>query len=406
MVKLSGIILLPWYLRLMSQEEFGLYGYLFSMVAYLSTLVNGGFYLVQSKLYLEYPEKERGKVLFTLNFLLFCIFLVVSIIMLISNLDRTLFQLLFKHPFDYSLFRLPLLTGVFVTVFGMMITYYFLASRSIKKLQVYNILRSALIHTVVLSLLYWSPVENGAYIRVSGSYYTELVLVVSFMFIFSRSMTFQWSGKIARESTSLVLPISLYAFFSLIIFTCDRFFIEHYGTLNDLAIYNLAWVLAGVIPFISNSVHSIWLPELLSIKDSKALGARIKSMAIKLVLGFGLISLLTIGVVKLLIVFSVIDNKYKDVVPVLPIVLIGSMILSIFQLVFNFLLSISKTVILVYISLAVALLGVLVTRFLVAKWGFYGAATSMVIMNLGLLIPSALYSLSYYKKNSLSSVDL
>lgn len=386
----------------MSQEEFGLYGYLFSMVSYLSTLVNGGFYLVQSKLYLKYREEERGRVLFTINLLLLCIFLVISGFLLISNLDRDFFQFLFRNPFDYSLFRMPLLTGVFTTVFALMITYYFLTSRSIKKLQTYNILRSVLIHSVVLGLLYWSPSKDGAYIRLAGSYYTELILVVTFLFIFSRSMTFQWSGEIAKESILLVLPISFYAFFSLIIFTCDRFFIERYGNLKDLAIYNLAWVLAGVIPFISNSVHSIWLPELLSIKDPKALWIRAKSMTIKLVLGFGIISLMTIVLVKLLIVFSIIDIKYKEVIPVLPIVLIGSMILSVFQLVFNFLLSISKTEILVYIGLSVAVLGVLITRFLVAEWGVYGAAVSMVLMNLGLLIPSTLYALRYYKKTSLS----
>jgi O-antigen/teichoic acid export membrane protein len=150
LVKVSGLILLPVYLQLMDQNEFGLYGYLVAMVAYLATILNGGFYLVQSKLYFEYPESQRGQVLFTLNSLLFGFMLLIVILWIALNLDAILVKRLFNHPIDFSLFRVPLVVGVFTTAFGLMVSQYLLASGSIKKLQIFNILRSFLIHVIVL----------------------------------------------------------------------------------------------------------------------------------------------------------------------------------------------------------------------------------------------------------------
>lgn len=384
----------------MSQEEFGLYGYLVAMVSYLALLMNGGFYLVQSKLYLQYPEDERGDVLYTLNVILGFILLIVLLSLALSNLDQSFFLLLFKHPFDYSLFRLPLLMGVFATAFQFMITYYFLASGSIKKLQLFNILRIVAVHSIVLGLLYTLATSHTAYIRVTGAYFVEFILVVIFMISMVQSMTKKWRWTIVRESLALAFPITVYIAFSLVIFMSDRFFIERLGSMKDLAIYNLAWVLAGAIPFISNSIHSIWLPELLKEKDHKLVGKKARAMGLNLIVGFAIVSIGIIILVKMLLQFSIIDEKYEEVIPVLPIVLIGSTLLSLFQIVFNYLLSISRIRVLVYISFIVAIGGVWITQLLVLKWGVYGAALSMVIMNLGLLIPSLMYSVYFYKKHT------
>lgn len=383
----------------MTQEEFGLYGYLIAMVAYLATLLNGGLYLVQSKLYFEYIEPERGQVLYTLNILLFVALSFVLALLVLFDFDKIFFHVLFKHPINYSLFRIPILVGVFVTAFGYMITYYFLASGSIKKLQLFNILRTVVVHASVLGLLYTLPDVDSSFLRISVSYFTELILVIIFIVIIYKSMMRIFNWAIVKRAILLASPIALYSLFSLIIFTCDRFFIERLGSMKDLAIYNLAWVLAGVIPFISNSIHGIWLPELLKEKNSKILWRKARFMGIKLLIGFTLISFCIVILVKILLAFSIISNKYEAVVPILPIILVGSMMLSLFQLVFNYLLSVSKIFILVYISIVVALLGIWITPFLVSAWGVYGAAISMVIMNLGLLTLGILYGIYYYKKH-------
>lgn len=399
-VKVSGIVLLPIYLKLMSQEEFGLYGYLIAMVVYLGSFLNGGLYLIQSKMYFEYAGAERAKLISTLNILLFLLLILCGAILVIFDFDNSLFLLLFNHPFDYRLFRIPLLTGILSTAFSLMVTHYLLASRAINSLQVFNIARTVLIHTSALSFLYFLPNVEGSFIRVSASYYTELFILICFVALSYKSFTIQFSFAIAKRAITYAVPITVYVFFSLIIFISDRYFIEQLCSRKDLAIYNLALVLAGVIPFISNSAHSIWLPELLQETDSRRLAKKARAMALKLFIGFSIVSVLIIATVKCLLAVSIIEDKYEQVIPILPFILLGSMLLSIFQLTFNYMLSISKIWILVCISICVCLLAIWIPRVLVANWGVNGAGASMVILNLFLLVPSTVYCINFYRQQS------
>src|SRR6188768_2676173 len=71
LVKVSGIVLLPVYLLLMTQEEYGLYGYLLSIILTFSIILNFGLYIPLSKFYHDYQDTEkRGKLLFTISLLL------------------------------------------------------------------------------------------------------------------------------------------------------------------------------------------------------------------------------------------------------------------------------------------------------------------------------------------------
>src|SRR5579864_8594469 len=67
LVKLAGVILLPVYLRLMTQDEYGLYGYLLSIIFTFSVVLNFGLYIPISKFYHDFEsEEDRGHLLFTI----------------------------------------------------------------------------------------------------------------------------------------------------------------------------------------------------------------------------------------------------------------------------------------------------------------------------------------------------
>ena len=215
-----------------------------------------------------------------------------------------------------------------------------------------------------------------------------------------RHSDLKFDVAIAKRAIWLVAPISLHTIFSLIIFMSDRYYIEQIGTMKDLAIYNLAWTISGIIPFISNSAHNIWLPDLLREKDGGKIWIKAKSMALKLILGFTTIAIGTIFLVKILLVFSIIDHKYDQVVPVLPLVLFAAIILSFFQLTFNYLLTMSKIHVIVMIGFLTAIASVFITKKLVLIWGVYGAAISMVILNLMLLLPSLFFAYHFFKKST------
>ena len=71
LVKLSGFILLPVYLRLMTQDEYGLYNYLLSIILTFSLVLYFGLYIAISKFYHDSQDhRHRGNLLFTIYVLL------------------------------------------------------------------------------------------------------------------------------------------------------------------------------------------------------------------------------------------------------------------------------------------------------------------------------------------------
>lgn len=395
LVKISGIILLPIYLQLMSPDDFGLFGYLTALVGYLATAVSGGLFVVQSKLYFEHRDRPQN-VFYTLNSLLLIFVGLIFVVIVVFDVDQKLFFLFFRHPISFSEFRWPFLVGVLGSVFSFMLVNYYLASQQIKRLQLFNLLRIALIHVVAIILLMLLRSQNGALIRLASTSVIEVILLVCFgalLFKSSEKLTFNWA--IAKRGFLLVYPIALYTVFSLVIFLSDRFCLERFGTRQDLAVYNLAWTLAGVIPFVSNSLHNIWMPQLLQEKSNAALLAKSKKMALKLIMGFSIVAVLIWSLTKFLLVFGVFRQEYNDVISVLPFVLCGVIFLSLFQLNFNYLVGISRFKVFMWVGVAVGLLSVIIAPFLVKKSGVMGASISMMAMNFSLLAGSLGFTIFY-----------
>jgi len=88
LVKASGIILLPLYLKLMTQDEFGLYNYLLSIIGLLGGLMYFGLHISQSKIYFDKPDVDfQGSAVFTIHTLLFLLILVFYSLFIFFKLD-------------------------------------------------------------------------------------------------------------------------------------------------------------------------------------------------------------------------------------------------------------------------------------------------------------------------------
>src|ERR1041384_545764 len=97
LVRVSGFILLPIYLRLMTQEEYGIFNYLQSIISTFSLVLNFGLYVSQSKLYHDFTHsRERGQLLFSIHLFLFGILLAFLLPAYFFKLDYQVVSILFK----------------------------------------------------------------------------------------------------------------------------------------------------------------------------------------------------------------------------------------------------------------------------------------------------------------------
>src|SRR3989339_1052861 len=322
LVKLSSFILLPVYLKLMTQEAFGLYTYLLAIISSFSLVMNFGLYVAQSKLYQDFhEEEERGSLLYTINVMLLSFLSISLVVTYFTGFDYHVVALLFKNKIDYGSYRNSVFLAITVSVYSFMLFNYFLTSQSIKHVQLYNFLRLIFVNGIVISLLYLYKADS-VMVRLKFTYLVELSFLFVFGPLYIKAMRTKFNKQLARKSLTLALPVMLSAELGLVLNFSDRFFLEKYGTFKDLAVYNVGYVLAGIIPMMFMTFQNIWLPHFFKEKNLQANKEKTFGVIIKIAVFFSLLSLLIIIAFKLLLIFQIIDMRYGNVLYLLPILLV------------------------------------------------------------------------------------
>ncbi|MGZ5133822.1 MAG: lipopolysaccharide biosynthesis protein [Flavitalea sp.] len=381
--KVSGIILLPVYLRLMTQEEYGLYSYLVSIVLTFSLVLNFGLYIPFSKFYHDMKQPDKiGKLLFTTYSLLFGILIFIMFGIYFFKLDFEIVKILFKNPLNYSHYRLGIMLAIIVTVLNFMLTNYFFTSERIQPLKKYNIARIVLINVVTLGLLYIFSHSDKVKVRLESTYIVELILLIIFSaFVYKEIRpTFDW--KLATDSLKLGAPVMLSAIFGIVINFSDKFFLEKFGNYTDLSNYYLAVSCSAVIPMIFASVQNAWLPSFLKEKDIAKNYSRTKKMVVKLLLLFSGLSIAMVIFVQILLYTRIIPMKYQEVIYILPILLVSQIIAALVPLYTNYLIYFEKTYIVSITGFFICFVIFGASKLLIPKFGVYGAAVVSVLSNL------------------------
>jgi O-antigen/teichoic acid export membrane protein len=223
-------------------------------------------------------------------------------------------------------------------------------------------------------------------VRLKFTYLLEL----SFLFVFGPIYIKAWRRKfnktLAKKSLTLAVPVMLSAVLGLVLNFSDKFFLEKYGNFKDLAVYNLGFALAGIIPMMFMTFQNIWLPHFFKEKNLQLNKEKTFKIIIKIAVFFFLLSLLIILAFKLLLIFHIIDMKYGRVLYLLPILLLTQIFSAVTPLYSNYIVFFEKTFIALFIGVPLAVGSIFLNLWLIPKYGLYGAAFSSFLINLSYLI--------------------
>jgi O-antigen/teichoic acid export membrane protein len=398
LIKASSFILLPVYLKLMTQSEFGLFNYLISIVVFFSQILNFGLFIAQSKIYHELDEAQKAPFIFTIQMTLLILLVPSILIIYLFHFDYFVITLLFKTPIDYDAFRFPILLAVIASVYSFMLYNYFLTAEKIKHVQRYNIIRLVLLNVVVLLALYFF--KNKVNARLITTYIIELVLVICFFYYLIIEMKPQFNKSQMYRSIKIGFPVMSVAICGVVINFGDKFLLEKHGGFVDLSIYYLAFSIASFIPLLFNTFQNIWLPIFLKEKDLKKNLALTKKMFFTLAGVYIILSVFVIILIKFALLYSFIDLKYNKVLLILPIILISLIIDSLTHLCINYVTFFEQTYILPIFSTFVGVVSIISNVFFIKFYGLYGAACSSLIINiLGFLMFYFLLKYNLYKIN-------
>jgi O-antigen/teichoic acid export membrane protein len=346
-------------------------------------------YAGQSKYYHDSEDKEqRGRVIFTINSLVFGLLLITILSVYIFGFDHIIFSFLLKPEVNYAKYKYPLLFTIVVSVLYFMLNNFFLTSEKITKVQIYNILRLFLLNGVVILLLNILHIDT-VFLRLSANFLIETILYSFFVIYLIREMRFKFDFRIAKKSFILGLPLVINGIIGILVNFGDKYFLQRFGTLVDLSLYYLAFSFASIIQFLYATFQNIWLPLLLKEKDINKCISLSKKVSGKLLMGFIGISLLIIIGVYFLLLLKIIPDKYYEVLKILPILLIAQIFVVFTSFVGNFLIYLGKTSYIVYIGLIVGGVSIFFNVILIPRYHIYGAATVSLFINL-------LYFISYF----------
>jgi len=383
LVKISGIVLLPVYLRLMTQEEYGLYGYLLSIIMTFSMVLNFGLYIPLIKFYHDYQETEkRGKLLFTISLLLVIMLTCVILPVYTFGWDHELIKILFKNPVNYKEYRGAVLVALIVSVLSFMLTTFFFTSEKLKHLKRYNILRIICINVITIFFLYFFRNTNNVRIRLQTTYIIELILFLVFFYYNIKEIQFKFSKKMAITGLKLALPVMVSAIFSIGINFSDKFFLEKYSSFTDLSYYYLAVSLASAIPLIFASLQNAWLPLFLKEKDIQKNIETTSKLMRRLVIGFLVLSVLIIVFFKIILELGIIQSKYSATIGILPLLLLSQIVSSLVSLHTNYLIYFERTHIVSITGFILCIISVGLSLLLIPRYKVYGAVTVSLISNI------------------------
>ncbi len=385
LVKGGMFFFYPIYIRLMTVDEYGVYGYLINIIAVFALALNFGIYLAQSKQYHDIEESQRGSYIFSINLFLAIAVSAALALVFITHLDGAIVSILFKKPIDYAAYRPWIILGVVNSIYSLMVYNYFMTSEQIKYYQIQNVLKLIFVNIVVVTYLKLDDGDN-ILVRIKYNYIVETLILIPFLFLYLRKIQFSFNIKYVKEALYIGLPAMCSGIIGVFYSLADRKFIEQYRTHEELGVYTLGITLSGIIYLIFGAFQNSLLPFFFKEKDKMINYERIIRAAKKITLLLIVISVGMFSLTFFLIYFKVLKPEYGAILPVMPVMLLTQIIQSLSTLFANFYIYFNKNYYSIFLSIFSTVLNIVLCIMLIPSFGVFGAVTATFTVSVALCL--------------------
>lgn len=404
LVRGANFLLIPVFLQLMTRDEFGIYGYLYSFAMAMSLVFTLGFHASVPKLYADTKndKKAQGSMLFTLSLTLISTLIVLFSLISITGVDEVFFGLVNRNEevenFNYATYRVYLLVAMCSMVLSNLLTYYFVAAEKIKNIQAFNLIRFFLANGLALVMLYTAPSADAALLRLSTTYLVELALCGIFAIFLCKNFTLKFSLYYLRKGLKIGLPLSLVALMNAITNFGDKHFVMLYCGAAIVGVYNLASLLATIPVIVYQSFNFIWLPSFLQEKNLILLKKKTNKNGMRIFLLLVLLAVFIYVGAWVLLKLNIFPESYVLIMEILPPLLLAQIFASLNLFYFNYFTYFEKNYITILTSIVVNGLGYLLFSLTASHFGYLGVAYSLLIANFTLFLIYYFLSSFYIKK--------
>ncbi|MEM8908983.1 MAG: oligosaccharide flippase family protein [Bacteroidota bacterium] len=373
LAKGSTFLFLPIFLKLMSQEEFGLYTYLFFIVTSLANILKLGFGTAKSKLFYDFEGAQRGTMLFTVNSFVFSFFALLMVATWFFDLDIYLIGLLVEEEFNYQALRVYFLLYVFVQMVVGFLNVFFVISDNIRVFQWYNLVRILGMNLLAIGAMYYVS-TNQVLTRVKYEVIISLLIMIPLYFKYFSAFKIQFDFSILKRALVIGLPMMASVAVTAIYTLSDKFFLQKFAGFDTLAVYNLAIFLTTPFALVFTSFHILWVPVFFAEKNYQINFKKTGRATVGLMAFFVGFAFLIWGAMLLALQWNFIGIEYTSILWVLPIVLFAQMFNLTSQLYNNFVVLSENTVFTLVMTMVLSFFTLALNYQLTPSWGIWAAS--------------------------------
>jgi len=394
LVKGLGFVLLPVYLNLMTQEEFGNYSYIFSIVGMMSFVFGVGQHVTLNRFY-HSDEYTRDVLIENIHIILLTSFLFFGALLVFfkDSFVDFFFKFIISDFIFYSMVSLAILMSL-----NQIFMSFLYQSENIKMIQKKNIVDFSIINIFALFLLYFFPLPKDE-LRILAMLGSYALILILYYHLFVKKHHFRFSNRALtfyKRGVKNGLPIALGSFSNFFIAFGDRFVIEKLLDNAALGIFSFAMVVIGILMLVFQSFQNVWLPYLFKEKNLDISFVRVYKiififLGVSLAIGIGLYGLVYI-LASYYIEYSYIESlEFLWVLVLASFFQIAGMLMACFYQIFE------KNHISVPINITAGFINIYINYYFIDHFGLLGAALSTAIISF-MLFGLHFYLVHFYKK--------
>ena len=394
LLKIANFLVFPLYLKLMSQEEFGSYSYIFSIATMLGFVFGAGQHATLNRFY-HSSEYSRDTLIENLHLIILSSFIIFGLILIIFH--NYFIKLFFKFTINNKTYFGMIALGMFLALNQILMAYLY-QSEKVNTIQKKSIFDFLIIHTLAISCLYFLPyskVELRLYAVLIGN-----IIILTFFyryFISKKNLRFfNRSKEFYKRGLKNGLPMAVGSCINFFITFGDRFVIEKLLDKAALGIFSFAMVIVGILMLIFNSFQKVWLPYLFKEKNLDISYKRVYKIIV-IFFGVSLLAGISFYVLVYYLTNYFIEHSYIKSLSFLWLLVLASFFQISGMSVAGFYQIFEKNYICVPVNLAASLLNIGLNYYFIQRYALMGAALSTAIISL-ILFSIHFALVHYYRK--------
>ena len=365
-----GFFAIVFYAHFVSQAEIGAYGYILVIIGFTNTFLILGIDNAYARYFFEFKTYEKKQQLTSTLFLFLSLWMLLILLMPLLYSDRISYVLFGDETYEKAFF-IALLT-LPVNLLSSM-TNQALRNQFKTKLFVgFNVLNSVVSVCSALILLHFSSLGVAAIFL--GTVIGGVVLLPLRFYAIRELFVWRIDFSVLRQILHYGVPFLPASVAYWIFSSADRVMLESMSTLEHVGVYTIAVTLGAIMSLFAGAVGQAWSPHAVKAYEKNPKQAAILyGRFFKVLVSMALFLIFLASMLGQELINMVFDKTYQAVFYPMLFLLIGSGFQITTQVTAAGISLAKKTIYFVYITIAIALLNIVLNYLLIPAYAEQGA---------------------------------